>query len=41
MRVGYQVRFDKSIVKTQIIYATDGIVLNKLLGGDSLDDVGY
>ena len=38
--VGYQVRFDKRhSQETQIIYATDGIVLNKLLGGDSLDDV--
>ena len=38
--VGYQVRFDKTYTdKTQIIYATDGIVLNKLLGESELDDV--
>lgn len=38
--VGYEVRFDKQIDKnTQVIYATDGIVLNKLLSPDGLDGV--
>lgn len=35
--VGYQVRFDKKYSEdTQIIYATDGVVLNKLLSKEGL-----
>ena len=39
-QVGYQVRFEKKYCeKTEIIYATDGIVLNKLLDYETLGDV--
>ena len=38
--VGYQVRFDKQYChSTKIIYATDGIILQKLLRSDEFDDV--
>jgi ATP-dependent helicase HrpB len=38
--VGYQVRFDKQYChSTNIIYATDGIILQKLLRSDEFDDV--
>lgn len=38
--VGYQVRFDKKYCKkTQIIYATDGVVFNKLLRLEDLEDI--
>lgn len=39
-QVGYQVRFEKNYCdKTEIIYATDGIVLNKLLNDEALGEV--